>query len=232
MSKNSLNQYNIKDIFENVSLAKYDLMNDVMSLGMHRLWKKYFVDIVLSKYATNEKILDIASGSGDIFNLLNIKKNLYAIDPVSEMHNISRKKNKSKNIDYQVGCAEKLPYRKNFFQTITCTYGVRNFQNRKDGFTEIYRCLKRNGYFLIMEFGLPKRDLLKRPYKNFLKYMLPFTGSIVANDRHSYKYLAESIIAFPNQINLINELKNIGFFHIETIDFISGANSIYILQKK
>ena len=159
-------------------------------------------------------------------------KNLYAIDPVSEMHNISRKKNKSKNINYQVGYAENLPYRKNFFQTITCTYGVRNFKNRKDGFTEIYRCLKKNGYFLIMEFGIPKRDLLNKPYKNFLKYVLPFTGSIVANDRHSYKYLAESIISFPSQISLVNELKNIGFSHVKTIDFISGANSIYILQKK
>ena len=78
----------------------------------------------------------------------------------------------------------------------------------------------------------PKRDLLKKPYKNFLKYVLPFTGSIVAHDRHSYKYLAESIISFPSQISLVNELKNIGFSHIKTIDFISGANNIYILQKK
>ena len=232
MSKNSSNQYNITDIFENVSHAKYDLMNDVMSLGIHRLWKKYFVDLVSSKHNANKKILDIASGSGDIFNLLPLTKNLYAIDPVSEMHNISRKKNKSKKINYQVGYAENLPYRKNFFQTITCTYGVRNFKNRKDGFSEIYRCLKKNGYFLIMEFGIPKRDLLKKPYKNFLKYVLPFTGSIVAHDRHSYKYLAESIISFPSQISLVNELKNIGFSHVKTIDFISGANSIYILQKK
>ena len=84
MSKNSSNQYNITDIFENVSHAKYDLMNDVMSLGIHRLWKKYFVGLVSSKYNANEKILDIASGSGDIFNLLPLTKNLYAIDPVSE----------------------------------------------------------------------------------------------------------------------------------------------------
>ena len=103
---------------------------------------------------------------------------------------------------------------------------INNFLREAD------RCLKKNGYFLIMEFGIPKRDLLKKPYKNFLKYVLPFTGSIVAHDRHSYKYLAESIISFPSQISLVNELKNIGFSHVKTIDFISGANSIYILQKK
>ena len=92
ISKNNSNQYNIIDIFENVSHAKYDLMNDIMSLGIHRLWKKYFVDLVLSKHTDDENILDIASGSGDIFNLLPISKNLYAVDPISEMHNISRKK--------------------------------------------------------------------------------------------------------------------------------------------
>tara|TARA_Y100001947_G_scaffold145983_1_gene141054 strand:+ start:519 stop:1295 length:777 start_codon:yes stop_codon:yes gene_type:complete len=232
ISKNNSNQYNITDIFENVSHAKYDLMNDIMSLGIHRLWKKYFVDLVLSKHTDDENILDIASGSGDIFNLLPIHKNLYAVDPISEMHNISRKKNSSKKIDYQVGYAEDLPYKKNFFKTITCTYGVRNFNNRKDGFAEIYRCLKKNGYFFIMEFGIPKRNLLKKPYKNFLKYILPFTGSIVSNDRHSYKYLAESIISFPSQINFVKELINAGFSHVKTIDFISGANSIYIVQKK
>ena len=83
ITKNSLNNYNITDIFENVSHAKYDLMNDIMSLGIHRLWKKYFVDLVLSKHTDNEKILDIASGSGDIFNLLNISKTLYSFAPVS-----------------------------------------------------------------------------------------------------------------------------------------------------
>ena len=83
VTKNNSNHYNITDIFENVSHAKYDLMNDIMSLGIHRLWKKYFVDLVLSKHTDNEKILDIASGIGDIFNLLSISKNLYALDPVS-----------------------------------------------------------------------------------------------------------------------------------------------------
>ena len=131
-------------------------MNDIMSLGIHRLWKKYFVDLVLSKHTGNDRILDIASGSGDIFNLLPISKNLYALDPVSEMHNISRKKNSSKKIYYEVGYAENLPYKKNFFKTITCTYGVRNFNNRKEGFSEIYRCLKKMVIFLLWNLVFQK----------------------------------------------------------------------------
>ena len=145
-------------------------MNDVMSFGVHRLWKKYYADLLISKYKITEKILDIASGTGDIFQLLPFKKNLYAIDPVEQMHRISQEKNDDKNIQYQVGYVEKLPYKNNFFQIISCTYGVRNYENRQQGFKEIFRCLKKNGYFLFMEFGLPKAHLIKKPYQAFLNY--------------------------------------------------------------
>lgn len=162
-------------------------MNDVMSFGIHRLWKKYYADLLISKYKKKEKILDIASGTGDIFQLLPFKKNLYAIDPIEQMHRVSQEKNADKNIQYQVGYAEKLPYKNNFFQIVSCTYGVRNYENRQQGFKEIFRCLKKNGYFLFMEFGLPKAHLIKKPYQAFLDYFLPLSGSIIAKDRHSYK---------------------------------------------
>jgi demethylmenaquinone methyltransferase/2-methoxy-6-polyprenyl-1,4-benzoquinol methylase len=232
--KNKLNpnQYNITDIFENVSHAKYDFMNDIMSFGIHRLWKKYYVDLLLDKFNKKEKILDIASGSGDIFQLFPYKSNLYAIDPIDQMHEISKEKNSDKKINYQTGYVENLPYKNNFFQTVSCTYGVRNFSNRAKGFSEIYRCIKKNGFFLFMEFGMPNASIIQKPYEIFLDYFLPFSGSVIAKDRHSYKYLAESIKAFPSPVIIQKELENIGFSHIETIDFISGANNIYILQKK
>jgi demethylmenaquinone methyltransferase/2-methoxy-6-polyprenyl-1,4-benzoquinol methylase len=148
------------------------------------------------------------------------------------MHRISQEKNSDKNIQYQVGYVEKLPYKNNFFQIISCTYGVRNYENRLQGFKEIFRCLKKNGYFFFMEFGLPKANLIKKPFQAYLDYFLPVSGSIIAKDRHSYKYLAESIKAFPSPVKVQNELENIGFTHIETIDFLSGANNIYIVQKK
>ena len=226
------NSYNITDIFQTVSNAKYDLMNDVMSFGIHRLWKKYFVDQLNTRHKKNQKILDIASGTGDIFNLLPQSKNLFALDPIATMHEISKQKNNKKKIDYQVGYAEKLPYPKNYFQTISCTYGVRNFKDRKVAFREIYRCLKQKGLFLFMEFGMPKNELLQKPYKFFLEGFLPFSGSIIAKDRHSYQYLADSIKQFPSQGIIQEELENAGFLNLETIDFLSGANSIYIVQKK
>ena len=143
-----------------------------------------------------------------------------------------KEKNSEKKINYQTGYVENLPYKNNFFQVISCTYGVRNFADRLKGFSEIYRCLKKNGFFLFMEFGMPNASLIQKPYQAFLDYFLPFSGSLIAKDRHSYKYLAESIKAFPTPLLIKNELENIGFYHIETIDFISGANNIYILQKK
>ena len=79
---------------------------------------------------------------------------------------------------------------------------------------------------------MPKAKLIKKPYEFFLDYFLPFSGSIVAEDRHSYKYLADSIKEFPNPIKIKKELLSVGFFHVKTIDFFSGANNIYILQKK
>ena len=206
-------------------------MNDVMSLGIHRLWKKYYVDLLENLHKPNEKILDIASGTGDIFGLLNRSKNLFAIDPISEMHSVSIEKNPKKSINYETGMAEKMPYQKNYFQIISCTYGVRNFQDKNKAFKEIERCLKKNGHFLFMEFGTPKRDLLLKPFKLYLNDWLPFIGSIVAKDRHSYKYLAESIQNFPKQEDIIKQVESVGLTHQKTIDFLSGSNSIYIFRK-
>ena len=90
-------------------------MNDVMSLGAHRLWKKYYVDLIENLHISSENILDIASGTGDIFYSLNRSKNLFAIDPVSEMHSISQVKNSKKSISYETGFAEKMPYKKKLF---------------------------------------------------------------------------------------------------------------------
>ena len=202
-----------------------------MSLGIHRLWKKYYVNLLEDLHKPNEKILDIASGTGDIFSLLDRSKNLYAIDPINEMHSISREKNSMKSIHYETGIVEKMPYKKNYFQIISCTYGVRNFEDKSQAFKEIGRCLKKNGYFLFMEFGTPKRELLVKPFRLYLNDWLPLIGSIVARDRHSYKYLAESIQKFPSQANIIRQVESVGLIHQKTIDFLSGSNSIYIFKK-
>lgn len=167
-NKINSNNYNITDIFETVSHAKYDLMNDVMSFGIHRLWKKYYADLLISKYKKTEKILDIASGTGDIFQLLPFKNNLYAIDPIEQMHRVSQEKNANKNIKYQVGYVEKLPYKNNFFQIVSCTYGVRNYENRQQGFKEIFRCLKKMDIFYLWNSAYLKPISSKNPTKLFL----------------------------------------------------------------
>ena len=114
------------------------------------------------------------------------------------MHRVSQEKNADKNIQYQVGYAEKLPtkiiFSKLFHVPMVCE--IMKTDNKA---SKRFLMFKKNGYFLFMEFGLPKANLIKKPYQAFLDYFLPFSGSIVAKDRHSYKYLADSIKAFPLQ---------------------------------
>ena len=168
IKQDKLIEYNIKEIFEKVANEKYDLMNDIMSFGIHRLWKKYYAELLEKFHKPSENILDVASGTGDIFFLLNRKKNLFALDPISEMHLKSEDKNRKKNINYKIGYAEKMPYKKNFFQIISCTYGVRNFQNKLKSFKEINRCLKKDGYFLFMEFGNPNKKIFSSSFNFYL----------------------------------------------------------------
>ncbi len=210
---------------------KYDLMNDIMSFGIHRLWKKYYSELLEKFHKPSENILDVASGTGDIFFLLNRKKNLFALDPISEMHLKSKDKNQKKNINYKIGYAEKMPYKKNFFQIISCTYGVRNFQNKLKSFKEINRCLKKDGYFLFMEFGNPNKKIFSSSFNFYLENFLPFLGSLIAKDRRSYQYLADSIQKFPNEKSIIKLAKSANLYHEKTIHFLSGANSIYIFKK-
>ena len=206
-------------------------MNDVMSFGIHRLWKKYYVALLEKYHENSQNILDIASGTGDIFNLLNRNKNLYAIDPVQDMHRKSKIKNSKKSIKYEVGFAEKMPYLNNQFQVISCTYGVRNFNSKLNAFKEIKSCLKKNGFFLFMEFGTPKKKIITDSFNFYLNSFLPIAGSIIAKDRSSYKYLAESIQKFPSEQSIIKLAKSVNLKHEQTIDFLSGANSIYIFKK-
>ena len=218
----------VQSVFSSVA-SSYDLMNDLMSLGMHRLWKKRFVEIIDIK--DNEIILDVGSGSGDIAseilkeNLLNI---LYLLDLNEEMLSEGKKRLKNeKNIKYFIGNAEKLNFKSNFFDKYVISFCLRNVTEYQLSLKEAYRVLKPGGKYCCLEFSTPKSSLISSSYKIYKSKILPMLGEIVAKDKNAYKYLSESIDLFPSQEELSKNLIDCGFTKIKTINLFNGIVAIH-----
>ena len=218
----------VQNVFSSVA-SNYDLMNDLMSLGMHRLWKKRFIEII--DLTTNDRILDVGSGSGDIAIEI-IKKqlqtNLYLLDLNKQMLNEGKKRLKNeKNIQYFIGNAEKLNFDSNFFDKYTISFCLRNVTKYILSIKEAYRVLKPGGKYCCLEFSSPKSSLISSSYKIYKSKILPFLGDMVAKDKNAYKYLSESIDLFPSQDELSKILINCGFENVETINLFNGIVAIH-----
>ena len=184
----------VQNVFSSVA-PSYDIMNDLMSLGMHRLWKKRFVETVDLK--ENEIVLDVGSGSGDIASEIlkeNLSTSLYLLDLNEEMLLEGRKRlRKEKNIKYFIGNAEKLNFENNFFDKYTISFCLRNVTEYLLSIKEAYRVLKPGGKYCCLEFSTPKSSLVSSSYKIYKSKILPLLGEIVAKDKNAYKYLSESL---------------------------------------
>ncbi len=222
----------VQNVFSSVA-PSYDIMNDLMSLGMHRLWKKRFVEIVDLK--ENEIILDVGSGSGDIASEIlkeNIPTSLYLLDLNEEMLLEGRKRlRKEKNIKYFIGNAEKLNFENNYFDKYTISFCLRNVTEYLLSIKEAYRVLKPGGKYCCLEFSTPKSSLVSSSYKIYKSKILPLLGEIVARDKNAYKYLSESIDLFPSQEELSKNLGDCGFTKVETINLFNGIVAIHTAYK-
>lgn len=218
----------VQNVFSSVA-PSYDIMNDLMSLGMHRLWKKRFVETVNLK--ENEIILDVGSGSGDIASEIlkeNLSTSLYLLDLNEEMLLEGRKRlKKEKNIKYFIGNAEKLNFENNFFDKYTISFCLRNVTEYLLSIKEAYRVLKPGGKYCCLEFSTPKSSLVSSSYKIYKSKILPLLGEIVAKDKNAYKYLSESIDLFPSQEELSKHLRDCGFTKVETINLFNGIVAIH-----
>ena len=218
----------VQNVFSSVA-PSYDIMNDLMSLGMHRLWKKRFVEIIGIK--ENEIVLDVGSGSGDIANEIlkeNIPTSLYLLDLNEKMLLEGRKRlKKEKNIKYFIGNAEKLNFENNFFDKYTISFCLRNVTEYLLSIKEAYRVLKPGGKYCCLEFSTPKSPLISSSYKIYKSKILPLLGEIVAQDKNAYNYLSESIDLFPSQEELSKNLINCGFTKVETINLFNGIVAIH-----
>ena len=221
----------VQDIFTNVA-SNYDLMNDIMSFGSHRLWKTKLIDLM--NIQENENILDVGSGTGDLINLiLKLKKNnnIYAVDLNSEMLKYAKKRHKNKNVTFIRANAEKLPFNNCSIDKYIISFCLRNVTNIENALKESYRILKPGGIFYCLEFSSPESELIKNLYNQYKKNIIPWIGSKVAKNKEAYKYLEESIDQFPNQKKLISSLHKIGFINSNYLNIFNGIVSIHIAYK-
>ena len=222
----------VGDVFTSVS-KNYDIMNDAMSFGMHRLWKRILVE--LAAIGENDVVLDIASGTGDISKLISKEypnTNIFMSD--INYHMLNEGRNRAIDESFDSNCSfcqlsgEILPFKDNTFNLITVGFGLRNFTNKERGLKEMKRCLKKNGKLLILEFSKPINSTFSKIYDWYSFNILPRLGSVLANDSESYQYLAESIRMHPNQELLKNMVLNSGFKECKFYNLLNGVVAIHI----
>lgn len=226
----------VSNIFHNVA-SKYDLMNDLMSCGIHRLWKQFLV--YQSEIYSGCKILDLAGGTGDLsikFSKIVGNTGLVVLVDINHtMLKIGQRKIRNLGIFNNVLCiqanAENLPFPTNTFDCISISFGLRNFTNKKKSLSSIYRILKPGGKLLILDFSKPTSQLVEKIYNFYSFYILPKIGEIVTQHADSYQYLIESIRMHPDQNTLKNMILHAGFDNVEYFNMTFGIVALHCAYK-
>ena len=218
----------VENVFDQV-YDRYDLMNDFMSLGIHRLWKKNLLNMM--NPTRNHNLIDVACGTGDIAKLYldNIDElsHITCVDPNKGMISKGKEKlNKYKNLKWIIASAEKLPIVGNSFDFYTISFGLRNTKNLDKALSEAYRVLKPGGRFLCLEFSKIQNSSLNFIYKNYSK-TIPFLGKIIVGKKEPYEYLIKSIENFVNQEELIDLMKENNFQKCTYRNLSNGIVSIH-----
>ena len=221
----------VKGVFDSVA-PKYDLMNDLMSMGIHRLWKRHAIDTL--GLLPHHQVLDLASGTGDlalrIAPLLNDQGKITLSDINESMLNIGKQRMIDAGhlrAEYAVANAESLPFADNTFDRITMAFGLRNVTDKQQALNELHRVLKPNGLLMVVEFSKVIDPLLAKGYDFYSFNVLPHLGQLVANDRDSYQYLAESIRMHPDQETLADMFRQAGLIKVSYENLTAGVVAIH-----
>lgn len=216
----------VRDMF-NVVAPRYDLMNDVMSMGIHRLWKHKCVNLLKPKYG--ETIVDLAGGTGDLaaaFSKLGAKA--IVCDPCVGMMEATTRQNM--DIQWVAGYGETLPFTNDSIDALSIAFGLRNMSNPHEGLAEIYRTLKPGGRFLCLEFS-HAAPWLKPIYDAYSVNIIPQLGAMIAGQKSAYKYLIESIREFPDQKTLAGIMVDTGFKNVSYKNLSFGIAAIHMGEK-
>ena len=222
----------VKRVFQDV-FDNYDLMNDLMSLGIHRLWKKNFIHWLNPQ--KNTTLIDVASGTGDIaklyLNKINYRGSVCCVDENKAMLDLNKRKFKvNANVKWFCNSAEKLPFKKNHFDYYTISFGIRNVNNLNNTLKEAYRVLKPGGRFLCLEFSKVKNGILNEFYKAYSK-SIPQIGKFIVGKSEPYEYLINSIEKFYSQEEFFKQIKKQNFINISYRNLSGGIVAIHSAWK-
>ena len=224
----------VTQMFDTIS-KNYDGLNRVISFGADVQWRKKVVAILKKKQP--KSILDIATGTGDLaINLVKTGADkIVGLDISPGMLEVGKRKIAEKNlgqkIEMVIGDSENLPFDNNSFDAITVAFGVRNFEDLEKGLSEIYRVLRPQGTFVVLETSVPTRTPFKQGYHFYTKYILPKIGKLFSRDRSAYSYLSESAAVFPYGKRFNNILEKVGFIAVGNRPQTFGVASIYVATK-
>jgi len=218
----------VEKVFNQV-YDKYDLMNDIMSLGTHRMWKKNLISWI--NPSKNNKIVDVASGTGDIAKLCSENTNkscdITCVEPNQKMLSLGEKKLKNlNNLKWVLSSAENLPFKADTFDFYVISFGIRNVSDLDKSLDEAYRVLKNGGRFFCLEFSKVENEILKSIYKNYSK-LIPTIGKFIAGSEMPYDYLIKSIEKFYNQEEFTKKLIDRGFTNVEYRNLTNGIAAIH-----
>jgi len=218
----------VNSVFSKVH-KNYDLMNDLMSLGVHRLWKRNLINWMNPQ--PGNKIIDVAAGTGDLAKMISVKNdnnNIFCcVEPNKGMFEMGKKKLKSlTNIKWYLSSAEKLPFEANTFDFYSISYGIRNVTDINQCLGEAYRVLKPGGRFMCLEFSTVENEILNSLYQKYSK-LIPLIGKIVVGSEEPYKYLISSIDKFYNQNELVDLLEKNRFSNVKFRNLSSGISAIH-----
>ncbi|MDQ7070639.1 MAG: bifunctional demethylmenaquinone methyltransferase/2-methoxy-6-polyprenyl-1,4-benzoquinol methylase UbiE [Rhodobacterales bacterium] len=226
----------VQGVFGSVA-SKYDVMNDVMSMGIHRIWKEAMMDWLAPR--AGQTLLDVAGGTGDIsFRFLEragknggAAAHATVLDITEPMLVEGRKRaeaeQRAENLDWIVGDAMALPFKDNTFDVYTISFGIRNVTRPFEALTEAYRVLRPGGRLMALEFSQLPTPAMQWAYDKYSFNVIPRMGQLIANDRDSYQYLVESIRNFPDQETFLQMVKDAGFGNAKYRNMTMGVAALH-----
>ena len=220
----------VRGVFDSVA-SKYDVMNDLMSMGLHRLWKAYTIGV--SGVRHGDRVLDIAGGTGDLAQAFAERVSASGLVVHTDINEAMLRQGRERLTDRgmllptAICDAETLPFPSHSFDLVSVAFGLRNMTHKDKALAEMARVLKPGGRLLVLEFSKVMAPL-RRPYDWYSFKVLPLLGQLVAGDAESYRYLAESIRMHPDQATLKAMMKTAGFAHVDVHNLTGGVVALHV----